>query len=221
MTALRKAFVAAIVKSLLRGKSLIQAILAFWVAPVSRQPKSAPTVEDAKANGRKRAIQDFLKEAEEQLLGPIAGDALTVLSTALRAQFRRGLESNPACMLPSFNHQLPTGRESGRYVALDVGGSTLRVAMVELTPSFEAGADASAVKVDGDSGLETESQKSQSRIVRMLSFKIDQEIKDLKGMAFFDWMAARIFETVSDSLDMMATDSSGLPMSLSWSFPVE
>ena len=68
----QKALLAAIVKSLLRGKSIIQAILNYCAAPltITATRKTRP----AKSSSRK--IQDFLKEAEALLLGPISGDGL-------------------------------------------------------------------------------------------------------------------------------------------------
>ncbi|KAF6833602.1 hexokinase-1 [Colletotrichum plurivorum] len=200
MTTFPKSFLAAVVKQLLRGKSLIQAILAFWITPQSVPGKPArSTVEDSKAaTSYPRRTDDFLKEAEDLLLGPLAGDGLLALSNALKAQFREKLQTSMACMLPSYNHQLPGGHEVGQYLALDVGGSTLRVALVELR-----GRDAKG---------------RESEIVRMSSFKIDTDIKNLEGMAFFDWMAERILETISkDGED----PSRPMPMALAWSFPIE
>lgn len=191
MTTFRKAFYAAIVKSLLRGKSLIQAILAYWMSPSSNE------------NGVvHRTLQDFLKDAEIALLGPVSGDGLVKLSSDLRKQFFEGLQKDPQCMLPSYSHQLPTGREHGEYLALDVGGSTLRVALVKLHGRSSSGDN------DGD-------------IISMQNFKITRDIKNLEGMAFFDWMAARIKETLSSSLKQAGTSDKALPVALAWSFPIE
>lgn len=201
MASFRKAVIAAILKSLLRGKSLIQAILAYWVSPL---------VFDETKKGRaiagqafSRTIQDFLKEAETDLLGPISGDGLNDLSVGLKKQFLERLQSDLECMLPSYNHQLPTGQESGQFLALDVGGSTLRVALVELSGRSQDG-------------------QGESRIVSMRNFKIDKVIKDLEGTLFFDWMAARISETLSsDQREKAANPDEPLPIALAWSFPIE
>lgn len=189
MTTLRQVLVAAL-KSLLRGKSLLQAIFAFWVSPTVL--KASPSL---------RSPNDFLKEAEELFLQPIQSDALRQFSMRLKAQFQQGLLTNPACMLPSYNHQLPNRSEHGQYLALDVGGSTLRVALVELR-----GKDAPG---------------NESRIVRMDSFKIDPSIKALQGTAFFDWMAQRIVDTISSDLGPQNSPSHPMLMGLAWSFPIE
>ncbi|EFQ30257.1 hexokinase [Colletotrichum graminicola] len=203
MTTFPKAFLAAVVKQLLRGKSLIQALLAFWITPYSGSGKQArPTVECPKSatttTSSSRDVEEFLKEAEDLLLGPLLDNGLLALSNALKAQFRDKLQTSMACMLPSYNHQLPDGYEAGQYLAVDVGGSTLRVALVELR-----GRDAKG---------------SEGEVVRMSSLKIDSDIRNLEGMAFFDWMAERIWEMVSqDGHD----PSQPMPMALAWSFPIE
>ncbi|KAK1988092.1 hexokinase [Colletotrichum cereale] len=211
MTTFPKTFLAAIVKQLLRGKSLIQALLAFWITPQSGSGKQArPVVECTKSStttttsspssssSSSRDIEEFLKEAEDLLLGPLLDNGLLDLSNALKAQFRDKLQTSMACMLPSYNHQLPGGHEVGQYLAVDVGGSTLRVALVGLR-----GRDAKG---------------SESEILRMSSFKIDSDIRNLEGMAFFDWMAERIWDMVSqDGQD----PSRPMPMALAWSFPIE
>ncbi|KAI8631068.1 hexokinase-1 [Xylariaceae sp. FL1651] len=189
MTALRKSLLTAL-KSFLRGKSFLQALFAFWISP-------------RKLNGRTisstKTVAEFLEEAQERLLSPIEGDKLRSFSSALKDQFRERLQTHPECMLPSFNHLLPTGKEIGQYLALDVGGSTLRVALVKLR------------------GREASGQECE--IVRMISFKITQEIKKLEGMAFFDWMAERIREVID--MDGVAHTQEPIPMGLAWSFPVE
>ncbi|KAI0894572.1 hexokinase [Annulohypoxylon nitens] len=193
MTTLKKSLLAAL-KSFLRGRSFLQAILAFWISPKA--------FKEQHVNGKRtcpsRAIEDFLKEAEKLFLGPIDEDGLRRYSSDLKRQFRERLHTHPECMLPSFNHLLPTGKERGQYLALDVGGSTLRVALVELRGREATG--------------------RESEIIRMVSFKITPEIKKLEGLSFFDWMAARIYEVIHKDL---SHEQDIIPMGLAWSFPVE
>ncbi|KKO97788.1 hexokinase [Trichoderma harzianum] len=193
MSQFRKAFMAAVVKSLLRGKSLIQAILSFWL---SSNKKSKET------DGQKKTLQQFLKDAEAALVGPISGDGLQEISMNLKKQILEGLNADLQCMLPSYSHQLPSGSERGQYLALDVGGSTLRVALVELR------------------GRGTESG-SATEIVSIQNYKITKEVKDLEGIAFFEWMAARITETIQGTLNRQHSAEDPLPLSLAWSFPID
>ncbi|KAM0331517.1 hypothetical protein ACHAQA_003194 [Verticillium albo-atrum] len=218
MTTIRQSLIAAIVKQLRRGKSLIQSLLTFWITPSHRPSSSKKSsasssthsfyeggkVPSPHAPGLRRTTQDFLREVEDLILGPLLDDGLLDLSHALKAQFRRRLQTDPSCMLPSFNHKLPTGLEKGRYLALDVGGSTLRVALVELR------------------GHNYEVKGKESEIVSMKSFRIGKAIKDLEGVAFFDWMADRIVETLENEEEgHRGENDAALPMALSWSFPIE
>lgn len=198
MTTLREVLVAAL-KSLLRGKSLLQAIFSFWVSPTILKGSVDASPDALKST--LRSPNDFLKEAEELFLQPIQGDGLNQLAMRLKAQFQHGLLTNPACMLPSYNHQLPTRSEHGQYLALDVGGSTLRVALVELRGK--------------------EAHGSESRIVRIDSFKIGRSVKDLEGTAFFDWMAQKIVDTISKDVGSENTPAHPLLLGLAWSFPIE
>ncbi|KAJ8125046.1 hypothetical protein O1611_g8593 [Lasiodiplodia mahajangana] len=194
MTTFRKSLLAAL-KSFLRGKSFLQALFAFWISP--RKLKDQPV--DGQTVNTLRTIAEFLKEAEDLLLSPTEGNRLRAFSSDLKAQFRERLQTHPECMLPSFNHLLPTGKEIGQYLALDVGGSTLRVALVQLR------------------GREAEGRGCE--IVRMISFKITPDVKRLEGMAFFDWMAMRIYEVIHK--DGVVNTEEPIPMGLAWSFPVE
>lgn len=203
MPTLRDVFIAAL-KSLLRGKTFLQALLAFWISPaaIKEAGPGSPLPKEAEvASKPRRSPEDFLNEAEELLLHPVRPDGLREFSAGLKSQFRDGLLHNPACMLPSYNHQLPNRSEHGQYLALDVGGSTLRVALVELRGQ--------------------EARGSESRIARLDSFKIDPAIKMLKGTAFFDWMAQRIVDTVSQALGPENSPEKPLLMGMAWSFPIE
>jgi len=147
-----------------------------------------------------KKINAFLDGVEREFRDCTSISSLAALSVGLRQEFDESLLENPQCMLPSYNHQLPTGRESGTYLALDVGGSTFRVALVELTGR--------------------KSGEQETRILELSSFKIGHAERLLKGVAFFDWMANRIGETL---LKQKADQKSEAPLSagLSWSFPIE
>lgn len=204
MTTLLEVFIAAI-KSFEKGKALFRAMLAYWISPSILKGTASDSITASTLDALKpqRTPNDFLKEAEEQLLQPVQGDALKEFSRKLKAQFKEGLLTNPACMLPSYNHQLPNRSEHGQYLALDVGGSTLRIALVELR------------------GRTSDGSGDGSRILRLESFKIEREMKNLEGMAFFDWMAQKIVSTVSKAVGSDNTAEKPLLMGMAWSFPIE
>ena len=128
-------------------------------------------------------------------------DSLLSLSKTLQAELKQHLVSSPQCMLPSFNYHLPTGQEQGLYLALEVGGSNLWMALVELRGR----------------GHCTDSM----RIRHPLSWPIDNSVKQLEGHAFFDWLADRIDEMLTLEAENMVGDTEPLRMGVAWSFPIE
>jgi len=167
------------------------------VSPTLISPKRIHNVVTA----YDRTMDDFLGEAKMLFEAPLKMKNMLAMSSKLQEQFRQKLQSSNICMLPSYNHTLPTGRERGSYLALDVGGSTFRVALVDLSGR--------------NNGQEC------MRIVKMRSYRIDNHVKALKGHAFFDWMADRIGETLEDPLVVKFHGTSTFVMGLAWSFPIE
>lgn len=146
-----------------------------------------------------RTMDDFLREVQRLLESPLEPAKLLQMSGKLQDQFAPKLQASDICMLPSYNDKLPTGLEHGTYLALDVGGSTFRVAVVELNG-----------KQPGAKSM---------RIVSMKSYKIDNSVRYLQGNSFFDWMAEKIEASIADLKRNSGSETFG--MGLAWSFPVE
>lgn len=148
-----------------------------------------------------RTMDDFLREIQRLLESPLKSAKLLQISGKLQEQFTPKLQASDICMLPSYNHKLPSGNEQGTYLALDVGGSTFRVAVVELNG-----------KQPGAKSM---------RIVNMKSYRIDNSVRYLRGTAFFDWMAEKIEAAITDSGLKSDSGEKTFGMGLAWSFPVE
>lgn len=151
----------------------------------------------------------LLADVKSLFESPLQPKNLYNMSRRLQDEFRQKLESSNISMLPSFHHTLPTGQEQGTILALDVGGSTFRIALIDLTGRKELRQESNG-EADG------------LKIKRLKSFPIDDSVRSLRGRLFFDWMACRI-EEVLDADDHQAEKkvSGPLPMSLAWSFPIE
>lgn len=149
------------------------------------------------ASWRRRTLDNFADEVESLFSSPLSTQNMLTMSEKIRDQFRSSLQSSPMSMLPSYTHMLPSGTEKGMYLALDVGGSTFRVALVELR---------------GNGDME---------IVRVKSDYIDNHVKQLEGTQFFDWMAEKIAATLGEVGANYGRESTPLSMGLSWSFPIE
>jgi hexokinase len=147
-------------------------------------------------------MDDLLHEIQTLLESPLESKKLLRMSAQLQEQFAPKLQASDICMLPSYNHKLPSGLELGTYLALDVGGSTFRVALVELTG-----------KQPGAKSM---------RIVNMKSYRIDESVRSLKGNDFFDWMAEKIEAAIADpQVEKIDNGGKTFGMGLSWSFPIE
>ena len=147
---------------------------------------------------------DPLHTLEEEVKGEFT-QQLTIkdflaLSKKLQAELQQHMISSPQCMLPSYNYELPTGQEQGTYLALEIGGSNLRVSLVKLHGE--------------DPGM---------RIQRTKFYSIDAVTRELKEVAFFDWMADRIRHFLEAGIERLghADGNEPLPMGVAWSFPIE
>lgn len=191
MGTISQALLAAL-KTLSSSTLRIRQIISRWLIRLAKQPKEQSSSPVERPNH-----QTFAKEVDvlfDEVFDPAV---LLRLSDGLREQFSAALVSDAKCMLPSYNHQLPRGSERGRFLALDVGGSTFRVALIELLGSGSA---------------------PETVIRSQASYKITDTIKQLRGVQFFDWLAERIEETLSKEA---SAPKDVIPMGLAWSFPVE
>jgi hexokinase len=194
MVNLKRVFLNAF-EMLLKLPFLLRALL-----PKSTSPRQQQQLRDNPPLKHGRTMEDFVRGVARQFETPLEPSTMLTVSYLLLEQFGNRLQDSSVCMLPSYNHILPSGNEKGTVLVLDVGGSTLRVALVELCGR--------------QSGTEP------MRILKMESWRIDGPTRALKGDAFFDWMAARTSEMLGESKHIHNNDAP-LPIGLAWSFPVE
>lgn len=148
-----------------------------------------------------KSMEDLAAEVKSLFEAPLQDERLLEYSAKLQEEYWASLRSSNISMLPSYQHTLPTGRERGDFLALDVGGSTFRIALIRL----------GGKRMDGD-GMQ---------VRRVRSFAIDEGIRRLDGEEFFDWMAVRIGDMLAEYNHMTGTTNARLEMGLAWSFPVE
>lgn len=190
-------------RTLRRLKELFRAIFSFFDRVLngpsaSRNAERAARCSFDKSWPPRSSLDDFSQEVEDLFTAHLTPDSMAAMSKQIRAQLNICAKSSPICMLPSFNHALPTGKEDGTYLAMDLGGSTFRVALVQLSTS-----------------------EQNIRVVRMVSSRIDENVKQLEGKAFFDWMAEKIAHTLDEGPEKHGHGPDPLPMGLSWSFPID
>lgn len=172
---------------------------------VTSAPKSshelqyiAPGVNDSD-EAFPQSIDDLLLEVEDLFERQLRIDSLLSMSRKLQNQLHERLNASPQCMLPSYNYTLPTGKEQGMCLALEVGGSTLRVALMELLGK----------------GINQENL----RVRRIECSPIDANVRQLRKFAFFDWIAERIGDVLA--MERHTKLDEPLRMGIAWSFPIE
>ncbi|EGD95434.1 hexokinase [Trichophyton tonsurans CBS 112818] len=142
--------------------------------------------------------------------------------------------------LPTPVTRLPNGQETGRYLAIDVGGSNLRVAFIELlgaaaddlensssssSSSSSNGHPASEAVSNMEKSRDTLRKAQRHRVRRTLekAWPIAEHLKMDKAEDLFLWIGDCMAEVVADSL---ATDADiedapeELEMGITFSFPM-
>ena len=157
-----------------------------------------------KSTTLRKDLDRFLDQLEELMPLTIPTDTLLDMSAKLTASLMEGVQSSAASMLPCHIYRLPSGHETGTFLSVDLGGSTLRVALVQLhgmnARLNHRGAPIEIVEMRTWDGSDIE------------------HLKSLRGDAFFDWIALRIGEVVGKL--GRAVNDAPLAMGISWSFPI-
>lgn len=127
--------------------------------------------------------------------------------------------------LPTPVTKLPSGQETGEFLAIDVGGTNLRVAFVQLLgESGEIGPAHPSVNGQ-DRSRETIKIAQRPRVRRLLekAWPIGEHLKMDKTEDLFAWIGDCIAEVVSDRLTADAGKApvpEELEMGITFSFPM-
>lgn len=121
-----------------------------------------------------------------------------------KQEYKTGLKTPSkglATMIPSFVTKMPTGNETGTFLSLDLGGTNLRIAAVDLK---------GAGKVS----------------VHELKRRPTVDLKTGEGSVFFDWIADAIKHLITVEAKHLFSKNQvdgkeTLSLGVCWSFPVE
>ncbi|CAI7647979.1 unnamed protein product [Penicillium glandicola] len=161
----------------------------------------------------------------EEFLSPISLDEAVLYKLARRfsTTYRNLALTSDQQFLPTPVTQLPTGEETGRYLAIDVGGSNLRVAFIEL---LGEAVDSDVRPTDATERSQDTIRKAQrQRVKRTLerAWPIQEHLKMDKAEDLFAWIGDCIAEVVAESLSSDATKKdipAELDMGITFSFPI-
>lgn len=158
---------------------------------------SSPISDSDVHNTLNMALTDFSRSVSRSHLAEYADGVTESFEEALR-------EGSDITMLPNYSIN-PSGREQGDLLVVDLGGSTLRVAVISI-----------AAAQDG-AGI-ARSRKDRITIAALRKWTVENSTKTV-GKKFFEWMCDRIHETLSQQ-SVIATDSE-ITTGITWSFPLE
>lgn len=161
----------------------------------------------------------------DEFLSPLTLDEAVLYKLARRfsSTYRHLALTSEQQFLPTPVTKLPTGLETGRYLAIDVGGSNLRVAFIELLGDA---VDSDSRSMDASERSRDTIRKAQrQRVKRTLerAWPIQEHLKMDKAEDLFSWIGDCIAEVVAESLTSDATRANvpeELEMGITFSFPI-
>ncbi|OKL55450.1 hypothetical protein UA08_09285 [Talaromyces atroroseus] len=123
------------------------------------------------------------------------------MSRVLTKSFKTACSENDSTMLPSFIGEVTEFQENRVFLALDIGGSTMRAALVHVYRIRHG-------------------KQPPPSVMGLHSWDIDAGVRTLSGMAFLRWIAARVQLILSTvDAEKFWRTGSPIPMGLTWSFP--
>ncbi|KAL7271013.1 hypothetical protein RUND412_006261 [Rhizina undulata] len=158
---------------------------------------SASYVEDSRAN----ALDEVLDEMKRPL------DDLPAIARSFEAVYHSLAKNSASQFLPTPIRGLPDGQEKGRVLAMDLGGTNLRLGVVELF---------------GEEG-----KKERLKIRPRVSWNIPENLKSGAAEVLFAWVAERIIEVLEQWLggiedaERESVKKEGVELGVTFSFPME
>lgn len=162
---------------------------------------------------RPPSIEDFLKPLQ------IDDDTILKLSRDLASTFKELSAKSENQFLPTpISESLlrhVNGADRGRYLAIDIGGSNLRVGFVELLAGVDDGSEAD----DSSESDEHEAPRLQRHLER--SWPIEEHLKNENADGLFSWIGQCLAVVLKDACEAWGPGSMDeTPMGVTFSFPM-
>jgi len=167
-------------------------------------------------------LAEFVEEACSRL--DLTSEALQQVAARFEAAMRDGLAGRPSSlrMLPSYITR-PTGDERGEAIAIDFGGTNVRILKVRLADPRYADITTQGAESSGDappaSRGRARGQAGQVQCGKPSSFNLkdphgayDYTLAETRAEELFDFIACHV-------VDVLAGDRSTLPLGHTFSFP--
>lgn len=202
-------------------------------AHLSREEEHSQLAEDPMEEEEEDAVEMDPAEQEslerqrilDVFLSPLAPDEATLYQLARRFStvYRNLALHSEEQFLPTPVTKLPSGLETGRFLAIDVGGSNLRVAFIELLGDAD---ESDTTPADASERSQDTIRKAQRQRVRRTlekAWPIQEHLKMDQAEDLFSWIGDCIAEVVAESLTCDETKGKipeELEMGITFSFPI-
>jgi hexokinase len=182
---------------------------------------SIESVSNSSAPGEENEHEQEL----ESFLKPLILDEsnLHTLAYQFSSVYKDLARSSDEQFLPTPVTNLPTGEETGQFLAIDVGGTNLRVAFIELLGEAADARVHSPKRSERTRETITKAQRPRVRRTLEKAWPIGEHLKMDKAEDLFSWIGDCIAEVVSDRLSsdthkIKVPDE--LAMGITFSFPM-
>ncbi|KKZ65469.1 hypothetical protein EMCG_08701 [[Emmonsia] crescens] len=180
--------------------------------------------DQAMDNGH--TVQQNPDDTIDRFLQPlvVTDSTLHGLACRFRHIYRDLARTSNQQFLPTPVTRLPTGQETGRYLAIDVGGTNLRVAFIELLG--ESSEENGITTGNSPTSRDTMRRAQRKRVNRTLEkiWPIGEHLKRDQAEDLFLWIGDCMAEVVADSLAPNFANGTPIPeeleMGITFSFPM-
>lgn len=148
------------------------------------------------SNGDIPSQNDAATETIEALTGFINTSSLLDLAHRFSATYSDLAKSSTEHFLVTPVTALPTGKEKGKFICIDVGGTNLRVGIIELLGDLDEPAHASDGKVDDGESVFAKIKRSYEK-----NWPIGDHLKMDQPEDLFAWIGDCIAEVMRSALD--------------------
>jgi hexokinase len=173
------------------------------------------------SNGRSTEHHDAATGAIQALTGFITTSALLDLAQRFSSTYSHLARTSTEHFLVTPVTALPSGKEKGKFLSIDVGGTNLRVGFVELVGDQNELSSSELGNGHGQSVFE-KIKRSHDR-----DWPIEEHMKMDKAEDLFAWIADCIAEVIREAIESTTTTSGAEPafseeilLGITFSFPM-
>jgi hexokinase len=164
---------------------------------------------------------DAATGAMQALTGFINTSALLDLAQRFSSTYNHLARTSTEHFLVTPVTALPTGKEEGKFLSIDVGGTNLRVGFIELVGDLDD-SSSNGLESDGDQNVFAKIKRSHDR-----NWPIEEHLKMDKAEDLFAWIADCIAEVIREAIEATTTTSTVEPpfgeeilLGITFSFPM-